>query len=347
MIPHRPEQGMYDPQQQQTMSNVLQDLDQEDYEIEQNPNYVNPPQYPQNQYPGQNLDYGAQQQHYPQQSPQKNSPLAPQYGQTYGQQKRIGHVSELEQSQQSPYRHQEQSISSPSVPQYMQSHLQQQQAQNLSPQLDTSQQMLIQNKIPGYSSPLQQQPVAQRRQIQKGQTTLPFSQQQPMQNFIQNQPTKNYSMGAPEPQQATPGLASLQMQEFNSHHTTAPMHAEPPVIKSKRPQNPKAAQGFWTKFKQQTLSGYYFLPSSKCVVICNAILGIFLILLGAIVLGVSGTVVEVDFRYDVVPSSTTSSGDVACALNSHCMRSVQIDKKMKKPVFVYLKMTNFYQNHRE
>lgn len=108
-----------------------------------------------------------------------------------------------------------------------------------------------------------------------------------------------------------------------------------PLSQSSSEKDPFKQKGYCADFKQQNIEGYYFIPSSKCVIICNTILGLWLIILGSIVLGISNAVVEVD----VVYSS-------ACPVNGFCSLPVNIPTDMEAPVFVYLKMSGFYQNHR-
>ena len=95
-------------------------------------------------------------------------------------------------------------------------------------------------------------------------------------------------------------------------------------------------KGWIADFKRQNISGYYFMPSSACIITCNTILGIWLLILGGIVLGISSTIIEKDIEYSS-----------KCPLNRYCNFTVTITEQMDNPVFVYLKMGKFYQNHRE
>ena len=93
-------------------------------------------------------------------------------------------------------------------------------------------------------------------------------------------------------------------------------------------------KGCIVDFRQQNVKGWYFMPSTICVIICNALLGILLLALGGIVLIISNSVIEVDTNYS------------DCKLNTFCYYAINISEEMKSPVYVYLKMSNFYQNHR-
>ncbi|KAG6431312.1 hypothetical protein SASPL_109391 [Salvia splendens] len=60
-------------------------------------------------------------------------------------------------------------------------------------------------------------------------------------------------------------------------------------------------------------------------------------------------VVEVVDRYDdvCIPSTNQKVGYIKDpATNKTCIRSITIPKKMRKPIYVYYQLDNFYQNHR-
>lgn len=69
--------------------------------------------------------------------------------------------------------------------------------------------------------------------------------------------------------------------------------------------------------------------------------------IGAFIIWLSTTLVEVDIEYQdkcqmVVPVSSTSGAKVCTISNL----KFTIDREMKKPVYLYYRLSNFYQNHR-
>jgi len=96
---------------------------------------------------------------------------------------------------------------------------------------------------------------------------------------------------------------------------------------SRRPAN--------TAFKQQRLKAWQPILTPKPVIISFIIIGIVFIPIGVGIVISSNQVVEVDVRYDNI-----------CAVGSRCSIQLDVPKKMEKPVYLYYRLDDFYQNHR-
>ncbi len=70
-------------------------------------------------------------------------------------------------------------------------------------------------------------------------------------------------------------------------------------------------------------------------------MGCIFVPLGVIFLVTSNKVVEVSARYDNKPECAASTSGT-----SNCFVELDVPKDMKKPVFLYYSLHNFYQNHR-
>ena len=116
---------------------------------------------------------------------------------------------------------------------------------------------------------------------------------------------------------------------------------------AKRANEPK-----YNPFTQQELPACKPLLVPKLVVITFMFIGCLFIPLGAVCLQASSTVVEYTRRYDdfCVNGATNTEKDLN--LNAQggdgtsCQVTFQVTEKMKKPVYVYYELHNFYQNHR-
>ena len=193
----------------------------------------------------------------------------------------------------------------------------------------------------GSQQPLVQQNLSQRQYPQQGGAAFqqnaqpydPYSQQKTQPTQLNDSRIHNQS----EWDHTAIGASPHQFDEDNLYAEQLGPGSVQPNISSTSNLNIDPflqKKGFCADFKQQNFNGYYFMPSSICVIVCNSILGIFLILLGIIVLSVSNSVVEIDTNYD------------HCPLNSYCSFAVNVGSQMKSPIYVYLKMDNYYQNHR-
>jgi len=93
-----------------------------------------------------------------------------------------------------------------------------------------------------------------------------------------------------------------------------------------------------TAFKQQQLKAWQPILTPVPVIISFLVIGIVFIPIGAVLLDASHRVVEQTERYDNL--------DECKDLNTTCSITFKLDKKMEKPVYVYYRLENFYQNHR-
>jgi len=87
------------------------------------------------------------------------------------------------------------------------------------------------------------------------------------------------------------------------------------------------------------------------VILAFLIIGVIFIPIGAVIYVASKNVVELEFRYDnLCPVPARSDPAAATWVPSVCNGAVglpvTVTSDMKLPVYVYYKMTNFYQNHR-
>jgi len=102
---------------------------------------------------------------------------------------------------------------------------------------------------------------------------------------------------------------------------------QPKKHKSKRPAN--------TAFKQQRLKACQPILTPIPVIITFLVIGIIFVPVGVVMLISSNNVVEVETRYDN-----------NCQIGEICTVTLDIKEKMEEPVYLYYKLTNYYQNHR-
>lgn len=97
-----------------------------------------------------------------------------------------------------------------------------------------------------------------------------------------------------------------------------------------------------TDFRQQRLRAWQPLLTPFWVIMTFLIIGVIFIPIGIYIFTSSNSVVEIDVRYDNLPQLPTISNGKR---NSGVI-NIPITSAMSKPVFVYYKLVNFYQNHR-
>ncbi|XP_047948513.1 ALA-interacting subunit 1-like [Salvia hispanica] len=105
----------------------------------------------------------------------------------------------------------------------------------------------------------------------------------------------------------------------------------------------------YSRFTQQDLPAWKPILTPALVIATLVCLAIIFIPIGLFSLSASKNVVEVVDRYDdaCIPSPNQKVGYIKDpATNKTCIRSITIPKKMRKPIYVYYQLDNFYQNHR-
>lgn len=104
-----------------------------------------------------------------------------------------------------------------------------------------------------------------------------------------------------------------------------------------------------TPFRQQTLKAWRPILTPKAVIVTFSIVGIIFIPIGCVILSESDKVVEVENDGDY--------GDACCLANCAATDGTRVDKNpcfvnltvptaMAPPVYMYYKLSDFYQNHR-
>nr|APR63756.1 hypothetical protein [Populus tomentosa] len=115
-----------------------------------------------------------------------------------------------------------------------------------------------------------------------------------------------------------------------------------PRRNSKRPK--------YSKFTQQELPACKPILTPRWVVSAFMIIAIVFIPIGIACLLGSRDVVEVVKRYEtecIPPENRSSTVQyIQSSANKICTISMTIPKNMKKPIYVYYQLDNFYQNHR-
>ena len=98
-------------------------------------------------------------------------------------------------------------------------------------------------------------------------------------------------------------------------------------------------QGKLEQFFIYLRSGFSWrpIPTIQSTVLCLEITGAIFIVIGIIILCFSNNIKEIELRYDNRPE---------CEIGNKCEINFLIKKNMKKNVFVYYRLKNFYQNHR-
>eukprot|EP01117_Protostelium_nocturnum_P017522 TRINITY_DN713_c0_g1_i1.p1 TRINITY_DN713_c0_g1~~TRINITY_DN713_c0_g1_i1.p1 ORF type:complete len:325 (+),score=97.26 TRINITY_DN713_c0_g1_i1:140-1114(+) len=103
--------------------------------------------------------------------------------------------------------------------------------------------------------------------------------------------------------------------------------------KSKRPA--------LTAFKQQQLRAWQPILTPLPVIITFLVIGIIFIPIGVVLLVASNSVVEYTQRYDDICSNARNGTN-----STACSVSINVTQTMQRPVFLYYRLDNFYQNHR-
>ncbi|PIN08373.1 hypothetical protein CDL12_19059 [Handroanthus impetiginosus] len=115
-----------------------------------------------------------------------------------------------------------------------------------------------------------------------------------------------------------------------------------PRRNSKRPK--------YSRFTQQELPACKPILTPKWVISTFLLVSIVFIPIGVVSLFASRDVVEIVDRYetDCIPPSSRNDkvGFIQGPQDKTCNRILRVPKRMKKPIYVYYQLDNFYQNHR-
>ncbi|ESQ48752.1 hypothetical protein EUTSA_v10021053mg [Eutrema salsugineum] len=115
-----------------------------------------------------------------------------------------------------------------------------------------------------------------------------------------------------------------------------------PRRNSKRPK--------YSKFTQQELPACKPILTPGWVILTFLVISVIFIPLGVVSLFASQDVVEIVDRYDndciPAPARANKVAYIQGAGDKSCNRTITVHKLMKKPIYVYYQLENFYQNHR-
>ncbi|XP_057950376.1 ALA-interacting subunit 1-like [Malania oleifera] len=115
-----------------------------------------------------------------------------------------------------------------------------------------------------------------------------------------------------------------------------------PRRNSKRPK--------YSRFTQQELPACKPILTPRWVISAFMLVSIVFIPIGVASLFASRDVVEIVDRYETACIPVTDREDkvkyIQSPGNKTCFRTLRVPKHMKKPVYVYYQLDNFYQNHR-
>ena len=107
-------------------------------------------------------------------------------------------------------------------------------------------------------------------------------------------------------------------------------------------------------FQQQRLKAWQPLLTPPYIIGTFLLVGIIFCIIGALIITTTSHVTEIQYRYDNLPAAADNSTAAAAATCDYaasanptrsCFR-VNITDDMSPPIYVYYKLTNFYQNHR-
>ncbi|KAL2467039.1 ALA-interacting subunit 3 [Abeliophyllum distichum] len=111
---------------------------------------------------------------------------------------------------------------------------------------------------------------------------------------------------------------------------------------SKRPK--------YSRFTQQELPACKPILTPKWVISAFLLVSVVFIPIGVVSLFASRDVVEIVDRYDseCIPADARNNkvGFIQSSQVKTCNRTLRVPKHMKKPIYVYYQLDNFYQNHR-
>jgi len=103
-----------------------------------------------------------------------------------------------------------------------------------------------------------------------------------------------------------------------------------------------------TPFRQQTLKAWRPILTPKVVVLTFFLVGCLFIPIGCVIISESGKVVEVesgDYHAECCVSNCEATDGTRVDRNP-CTINLTVPEEMTPPIFMYYKLTDFYQNHR-
>ncbi|XP_044468243.1 ALA-interacting subunit 3-like [Mangifera indica] len=128
----------------------------------------------------------------------------------------------------------------------------------------------------------------------------------------------------------------------SSSATAGSADSSAPRRNSKRPK--------YSRFTQQELPACKPILTPRWVISTFLLVSIVFIPIGVASLFASQDVVEIIDRYETecIPPANRSDkvGFIQSSIDKTCERRLRVTKRMKKPVYVYYQLDNFYQNHR-
>lgn len=124
------------------------------------------------------------------------------------------------------------------------------------------------------------------------------------------------------------------------------------VHTDERPEKPNGSA-----FQQQKLAHFYAQNNPPSSIICLFIVACAFIPIGAAIIVASDAIYEKDVRYDNIRSYTynscnegaisyTTSDGIPVSMGCVSRTTFTIDEKISGPVYLYYRLTNFYQNYR-
>mmetsp|Transcript_15539 Transcript_15539/g.17258 ORF Transcript_15539/g.17258 Transcript_15539/m.17258 type:complete len:333 (-) Transcript_15539:180-1178(-) len=101
-----------------------------------------------------------------------------------------------------------------------------------------------------------------------------------------------------------------------------------------------------SNFKQQRMKAWQPTPTACSTITTFTLIGVIFIILGSVLLVMSQNIVEISERYDKCVASSAIPTKSPTETPPECRIPFTLEEDMDKPVFLYYKLNNFYQNHR-
>ncbi|CAM9332748.1 unnamed protein product [Discosporangium mesarthrocarpum] len=111
----------------------------------------------------------------------------------------------------------------------------------------------------------------------------------------------------------------------------------PTEIETRRPAN--------KRFNQQTLPSISTLLTPWQIMGAYTVIALFFVPLGAVLQGISNDIVEYSYQYDGDGAVSEDCKITTYKAGTECEFSINVEKDMAAPVFVYYEIDNYLQNH--